>query len=133
MSSSLALLCNSRSFVIDLSYNYLYSHVLYPTVSDIYFLISLHYCYMICLIRQLALVHRYPFQYSKVCSSMMSVHPKHSVSARDTRESLINVDMVFKLIKYCWMLLFPMVCRGYLQVVIDLFCDIVILDVWFGG
>ena len=85
------------------------------------------------MIRQLALVHRYPFQYSKVCSSMMSVHPKHSVSARDTRESLINVDMVFKLIKYCWMLLFPMVCRGYLQVVIDLFCDIVILDVWFGG
>ena len=39
MSSSLVLLCNSRSFVIDLSYSYLYSHNLYPAVSDIYFMI----------------------------------------------------------------------------------------------
>ena len=39
MSLSLVLLCNSRSFVIDLSYSYLYLHDLYPDVSDIYFLI----------------------------------------------------------------------------------------------
>ena len=42
MSSSLVLLCNSQSFVIDLSYSYLYSHDLYPAVSDIYFMISLY-------------------------------------------------------------------------------------------
>ena len=39
MSLSLVLLCNSWSFVIDLSYSYLYLHDLYPDVSDIYFLI----------------------------------------------------------------------------------------------
>jgi hypothetical protein len=31
------------------------------------------------------------FQYSYVCSSMMSVHPKGGGSMRDTRVSLINV------------------------------------------
>ena len=76
MSSSLVLLCNSRSFVIDLSYSYLYLHDLYPAVSDIYFMISLQCYYMLCMIRQLALVHQYPLQYLNVCSSIMSVHPK---------------------------------------------------------
>ena len=116
MCSSLVLLCNSWSFVIDLTYSYLYSHDLYPAVSDIYFMI-----------RQLVLVHWYPFQYSKVCSSMMFVHPKGGVSARDTRVSLINVDMVSGLIKCCWISPFPTVCRGSLQVVTALFCAIVIL------
>jgi len=59
MSSSLVLFCNLQSFVIDLTYSYLYSYNLYPAVSDIYFLISLHYCSMLCMIRQLGLVHRY--------------------------------------------------------------------------
>ena len=38
MGSSLVLLCNSRSFVIDLTYSYRYLHDLYPEMSDIYFL-----------------------------------------------------------------------------------------------
>ena len=33
-------------------------------------------------------------QYSYVCSSVMSVHPKGVGSARDTRVSLTSVDMV---------------------------------------
>ena len=76
MSSSLALLCNSRSFAIDLSYSYLYLHDLYPAISDIYFMICVH-CYpMHEMISELALELWYPFQYSYDCSSMMSVHPK---------------------------------------------------------
>ena len=94
MSSSLVLLCNTRSFVIDLTYSYLYLHEISPTVSDIHFIISLLCYYMLCMIRQLVLVHWYPFQYSKVCSSMMSIHPKGWGSTRNTRVSLINVDMV---------------------------------------
>ena len=133
MSSSLVLLCNSRSFVIDLSYSYLYLHDLYPAVSDIYFMISLYAYFMLCMIRQLALVHRYPFQYSNVCSSMMSVHPKGGGSARDTRVSLINVGMVSGLIKCCWSSPFPTVCRGSLWVVTAVFSAIVILHVRLGG
>ena len=132
MSTSLALLCNSRSFVIDLSYNYLYSHELYPAVLDTYFMISLQCYYMLCMIRQLALVHWYPFQYSKVCSSMMSVHPKGGGSARDTRVSLTNVDMVSRLVKCCWTSPFLTVCRDSLQVATALFCAIVILHVRLG-
>ena len=56
MSSSLVLFCNLRSFVIDLTYSYLYSYNLYPAVSDIYFMISLYAYFMLCMIRQLALV-----------------------------------------------------------------------------
>ena len=59
MSSSLALLCNSQSFVIDLSYSYLYSHDLYPAVSDIYFMISLQCYYMLCKVRDFVLVNFY--------------------------------------------------------------------------
>jgi len=81
MCSPLVLRCNSRSFVIDLSYSYLYPHDLYHVVSNIYFMISLQCYYMLCMIRPLVLVHRYPFQYSKVWSSMMSVHPKGGGSA----------------------------------------------------
>jgi len=85
--------------VADMSYNYLYLHDLYPAVSDICFMISLHSCSMLFMIRQLALEHRYPFQHSNVCSSMMYVHPKVVVSARDTRVSLINANMVSGLIQ----------------------------------
>ena len=89
MGSSLTLLCNSQIFVLDISFCCLYWHDLYPTMSNMYFIISLYTYSMLDMISQLALVHRYPFQYSKVCSSMMSVHPKHSVSARDTRDHLL--------------------------------------------
>ena len=129
MSSSIVLLCNPRSFITNLSYSYLYSHDLYPAVSDIYFMISLQCYYMLCMIRQLALVHWYPFQYSKVCSSMMSIHQKGGGSARDTRVLLTNVDMVSRLVKCCWTSPFLTVCRGSLQVVTTLFCAIVILHI----
>jgi hypothetical protein len=101
MSSSLVLFCNTWSFVIDITYSYLYLHDLSPAVSDIDFMISLLCYYIFCMIRQLASVHWYSFQYSKVCSSMMSVHPKGGASMWNTRVSLINVDMVFGLIKCC--------------------------------
>ena len=55
VSLSLTFLCNSRLFVSDLSYNYLYLHDLYPAMSDIYFMISLHCCSKLYMIRQLAL------------------------------------------------------------------------------
>ena len=110
MSSSVVLLCNTRSFVIDLSYSYLCLHDLSPAVSDIDFMISL-LCYcIICMVRQLALVHWYPLYYSKVCSIMMSIHPKGGGSVRDNRVSLINVDTVSGLIRCCWMSPFPTVC-----------------------
>ena len=57
MGSSLALLCNSRIFVTDISYSYLYWHDLYPAMSDIYFMINLYAYFMLCMIRQLALVY----------------------------------------------------------------------------
>ena len=47
-----------------------------------------------------------------VCSSVMSVHPEGGASVRDTRVSLISVDMVSKLAKSCWMSTITMVCRG---------------------
>ena len=40
-------------------------------------------------------------QYSYVCSSVMSVHPKGGGSARDVRVSLTNVDVVSRLAKSC--------------------------------
>ena len=52
------------------------------------------------------------FQYSYICSSMISVHPKGGGSARDTRVSLVNIDVVSRLIKCCWMSTFPTVCGG---------------------
>ena len=45
MSAVLVLLCNTQSFVIDLSYSYLYLHDLSPAVLDIDFIISL-LCYL---------------------------------------------------------------------------------------
>ena len=55
MGSSLVLLCNSRSFVIDLIYGYQYLHELYPEMSDIYFMICVHYCPVLEMINILAL------------------------------------------------------------------------------
>ena len=88
---------------------------------------------MLCLVRDLVLLNFYMLQYSYVCSSMMSVHPKGGGSARDTRVSLASVDMVSGLVKCCWMSPFPTVCRGSLQLVTIMFSAIVILHVRLGG
>ena len=98
MSSILDLFCTSRSFIIDLSYSYLYLNDLCPVVSDIDFRISLLCYYILCMVRQTTLVYLYLLRYSYVCSSMMFVHPKGGGSARDTRVSLNNVGMVSRLI-----------------------------------
>ena len=56
MGSLLVMFCNVRSYVIDLFYSYLYLHDLCPTVSDIDFIISLLGYYILCMVRQFALV-----------------------------------------------------------------------------
>ena len=132
MGSSLVLLCNSRSFVINLNYGYRYLLDLYSEYSDIYFLIWLRYrsmlalCYrsVFAMVNILALELCQLLQYQNVCSSMTSVHPESVGSAWDTRVLLINVDVVFRLIKCCWMSPFPTVCRGSRQVATG-------LAVWF--
>ena len=99
MGSSLTLLCNSQIFVLDISFCCLYWHDLYPTMSNMYFIISLYTYSMLDMISQLALVHRYPFQYSYICSSIMSVHLKGGGSTQDTRVLLINTNVVSGLTK----------------------------------
>jgi len=54
---------------------------------------------MLYLVKDLVLINFYMLQY--VSSSMMSVHPKGGGSARDTRVSFTNVDMVSVLVKCC--------------------------------
>ena len=121
MCSFLVLFCNSQSFVIDLIYGYRYMYELYSEMTDIHFMICVHYCPVLEMINILALELWQLFQYSYACSSMMSVHPKDGGSVRDTRVSLVNAVMVFGLIECCWMSPFPTVCRGSLQVVTALF------------
>ena len=94
MDSLLVLFCNVRSYVVDLSCSYLYLHDLCSAVLDIDFMISLLCYYMLCLVRDLVLVNSYMLQYSYVCSSMISVHPKGWGSVQDTRVWLASVDMV---------------------------------------
>jgi len=81
MGSLLVFFCNVRSCILDLSYSYLYLHDLCPAVSDIDFMITLLSYYMHCLVRDLVLVNFYILQYSYVCSSIMSVHPKGAGSS----------------------------------------------------
>ena len=45
-------------------------------MSDIYFMISLYSYLILCKIRRENLVPRHQFQYSYVCSSMVSTHPE---------------------------------------------------------
>ena len=101
MSWLLDLFCNVRSYILDLSYSYLYLHDICPVVTDIDFMISLLCYYMLCLVRNLVSVNFYMLQYLYICSSMMSVHPKGGGSTRDTRVSLANVDMMSGLVKCC--------------------------------
>ena len=76
MGSLLDLFCNVRSCIIDLSCSYLYLHDICPVVTDIDFMVSLPFYYMLCLVRDLVLVNFYMLQYSYVCSSMIYVHLK---------------------------------------------------------
>ena len=101
MGSLLDLFCNVPSCILDLSYSYLYLHDFCPVVTEIDFMISLLCFYMLCLVRDLVLVNFYMLQYSYVCSSMMSIHPKGGGFTRFTRISLASVDMVSGLVKYC--------------------------------
>ena len=133
MGSSLVLLCNSRLFVIELNYGYRYLHDLYSDLPDICFMIWLRYCLVLAMVNILALEPWQLLQYSYVCSSMMFVHPEDGDSARDTRVSLTSVDVVSRLVKCCWMLPFPTVCRGSQQVETSLFSAIVTLHVRLGG
>ena len=117
MSSSLTLLYNSWLFAIDINYGYRYLLDLYSGCSDIYFLIWWHYCPMLEMFNILTLELLQLLQYSYVYSNMMSDHPMGGGSARDTRVSLSNIDVVSRLAKCCWMSPFPTVCRGSRQVV----------------
>ena len=80
-------------------------------------MLALHDRSVLVMVNILALELCQLFQYSYVCSSMMSVHPEGGGSAWDTRVSLTNVDMVSRLDKCCWMSPFVTVCRGSQQVV----------------
>ena len=83
MGSSLALSCNIRLFVIELDYGYRYLLKVCSELSDICFLICLHYHSMLALHDRLVLamvkisvLELYQLlQYSYVFSSVMSVHP----------------------------------------------------------
>ena len=129
MGSSLTLSCNILLFVIELDYDYRYLLEVCSELSDICFLIWLHYCSMLALhdspvlamVNISALELYQLLQYSYVCSSVMSVHPESGGSARDTRVSLTSVDIVSRLAKSCWMSTIPTVCRGSRQVVTDLY------------
>jgi len=129
MGSSLVLSCNIRSFVIELYYGYRYLFEVCSELSDICFVIWLHYHLMLALhdhpvlamVNILGLELYQLLQYSYVCSSMMSVHPEGGGSARATRVSFTSVDMVSRLDKCCWLSTFPTVCRGSQQVVTALF------------
>ena len=125
MGSSLALSYNIRSFVIELDYGYRYMLKVYSESSDICFMIWLRYHTILALhdrpvlaMVNISFLELYQlFQYSYVCSSVMSVHSEGGGSARDTRVSLTSVDIVSRLAKFCWISTIPTVCRGSRQVV----------------
>ena len=129
MGSSLTPSYNIQLFVIELDYGYRYLLEVCSKLSDICFLIWLHYCSMLALhdrpvleMVSISCLELYQLlQYSYVCSSVMSVHPEDGGSARDTRVLLTSVDMVSRLAKSCWMSTIPTVCRGSRQVVTALF------------
>ena len=64
---------------------------------------------------------------------MVSTHPKGGGSTRDTRVSLINIDMVSWLIMCCWMSQFSTICKGSLKMVTALFRGVLILHVRLKG
>ena len=121
MGSSLVLSCNIRSFVIQFDYGYRYLLEVCSELSDICFVIWLHYHSMLAMVNILALELYQLLQYSYICSSVTSVHPEGGGSTRDARVLLISVDMVSRLAKSCRMSTIPTVCRGSRQVVTALF------------
>ena len=80
-------------------------------------MLSLHDHPVLVMVNTLALELWQLLQYSYVWSSGMSVHPEGGGSAWDARVSFANVDVVSRLVKYCWMSPFSTVCRGSRQVV----------------
>ena len=120
MGSSLAFSCYSRSFVIELDYGYRYFLEVCYELSDICFVIWLRYHSMLALHNRLVLamvnilvLELYQLlQYSFDCSNVMSVHLEGGGSARDTRVSLTNVDMVSRLVKCRRISPFLTICRG---------------------
>ena len=90
MGSSLALSCNIRLFVIELDYGYRYLLKVCSELSDICFLIWLHYYSMLALhdrsvleMVSISCLELYQLlQYSYVCSSVMSVYPEGAGSAQ---------------------------------------------------
>jgi len=74
-------------------------------------MLALHYRLLLAMVNTLALELCQLFQYSYVCSSVMSVHPKGGGSVRDARVSLTNVNVVSRQDKCCWMSPFPMDCE----------------------
>ena len=70
-------------------------------------LLALHERHVLAMVNILSLELCQLFQYSYVCSSVMSVHPEGGGSTRDARVSLTNVVVVSRLDKCCWMSPFP--------------------------
>ena len=70
-------------------------------------MLALHDRPVLAMVNILALELCQLFQYSYVCSSVMSVHPEGGRSTRDARVSFTNVDVVSRLAKCCWMSPFP--------------------------
>ena len=66
-------------------------------------MLALHDRPVLAMVNILALELYQLLQYSYVCFSVMSVHPEGGDSARDARVSLINVDVMSRLDKCCWM------------------------------
>jgi hypothetical protein len=64
-------------------------------------MLALHDRPVLVMVNILALELYQLLQYSHVCSSVMSVHPKGGGSAWDARVSLTNVDVVSGLDKCC--------------------------------
>ena len=83
-------------------------------------MIWLCYNLVLAMVNILALELWQLLQYSYVCSNMMSIHLEGGGSARDTRVSITNVDVVSRLVKCCWMSPFFTVSRGSRQVVTTL-------------
>ena len=66
-------------------------------------MLALHDRFVLAMVNILALELYQPFQYSYVCSSVMSGRPEGGGSTRDTRVSLTSADMVSRLANCCWM------------------------------
>jgi hypothetical protein len=73
-------------------------HSLYCAMSYMYAMITLYLYLIPFMIRRVNLVPWQRFWYSYVFSSVMTVHPEGGGSARSTRVSLINADMMSGLV-----------------------------------